>query len=126
MPKSDVAFLAKVAPDTYVQLALQLTWARLYPTPTPTYETATGRLFRHGRTETCRTLSEESETFARAFDDEDVLVRNFLRFRQWQVCGIDLVASQSFFLSCSCSTRTNCSSSVKQPRLIVEIGRAHV
>lgn len=65
---------ARISPDTYVQLALQLAWARVNEEPTSIYETATQRLFLNGRTETCRSLSVESEAFARAFDNDDVLV----------------------------------------------------
>ncbi|KAJ3307192.1 hypothetical protein HDU93_006085, partial [Gonapodya sp. JEL0774] len=53
----------KVSPDAFMQMMFQLTWARLYPTPTATYESASVRRFLHGRTETCRTLSVDSEAF---------------------------------------------------------------
>ncbi|KAI9009160.1 acyltransferase ChoActase/COT/CPT [Hyaloraphidium curvatum] len=65
--------VARTAPDSYVQMAMQVAWLRFRGEPTATYETATGRLFSRGRTETCRSLSQESLEFARAFDDDDVL-----------------------------------------------------
>ncbi|KAJ3338995.1 hypothetical protein HDU93_008818 [Gonapodya sp. JEL0774] len=67
-----MARVATTSPDAYLQLAFQLTWHRLYDRPTATYEPASTRGFRHGRTETVRVCSEESEAWARGFDDDGV------------------------------------------------------
>ncbi|KXS14832.1 acyltransferase ChoActase/COT/CPT [Gonapodya prolifera JEL478] len=61
-----------VSPDAFMQMIFQLAWARLYPHPTATYESASTRRYLHGRTETCRTLSVDSEAFARGFDKAGV------------------------------------------------------
>lgn len=65
--------VAQVSPDAFVQMALQLTWWRLYKKPTPIYESSSTRFFKEGRTETGRSTSLESVAFCRAFDDDDVL-----------------------------------------------------
>lgn len=49
----------KVHPDCLVQMALQLTYFKLHGKLAPTYETATMRLYYHGRTETVRSCSIE-------------------------------------------------------------------
>ncbi len=64
----------RVSPDAFVQMALQLTYFRLHGTVTPVYETASTRKYLHGRTETCRSLSNESAAFVRAFDDASLSV----------------------------------------------------
>jgi carnitine O-acetyltransferase len=56
----------RLLPDAFMQMAIQLAWAKLHGTPVSTYETAHTRLFYHGRTETIRSCSEESVAFCRA------------------------------------------------------------
>lgn len=68
-----VANVAKTSPDAYVQIAMQLTWYRLYQKVTPIYESASTRLFRDGRTETVRSMSTASLDFCKSFDDDNVL-----------------------------------------------------
>lgn len=63
---------AKMAPDAYIQQVLQLAWNRDQGYPTATYETASTRAFKHGRTEVIRTLSPESRDFVKAMDDPNV------------------------------------------------------
>ncbi|KAI8812157.1 acyltransferase ChoActase/COT/CPT [Cladochytrium replicatum] len=58
---------AKVSPDAYSQMCLQLTYYRLHKSFAPTYETASTRRFLHGRTETCRSLSADSTAFITTF-----------------------------------------------------------
>ncbi|KAI9341030.1 acyltransferase ChoActase/COT/CPT [Zopfochytrium polystomum] len=65
---------AKASPDAYVQLALQATWASLYKDPTPVYESASTRLFKHGRTETGRSLTVDTWAFAVGFNDRRLSV----------------------------------------------------
>ncbi|KAJ1826421.1 hypothetical protein LPJ56_002185 [Coemansia sp. RSA 2599] len=62
--------VAKVSPDAYAQLALQLTYYRLHNAFAPVYETASTRQFLHGRTETVRSLTSESADFMRAMCDK--------------------------------------------------------
>ncbi|KAK6490777.1 peroxisomal carnitine O-octanoyltransferase [Huso huso] len=59
----------KVHPDTFVQLALQLSYYRLHGKPGSCYETATTRRFYHGRTETMRPCTEESVEWCKAMLD---------------------------------------------------------
>lgn len=47
-------------------MAMQLAYRRLHSKGTPTYETASTRLFLHGRTETIRTYSEDSQRWVEA------------------------------------------------------------
>ncbi|KAI8820843.1 acyltransferase ChoActase/COT/CPT [Fimicolochytrium jonesii] len=71
--------VGQASPDAYVQLALQLAWRR-YPNangqpsdPTAVYESASTRLFLHGRTETGRSLTSDTWKFVESFDNDDVL-----------------------------------------------------
>ncbi|KAJ2749112.1 hypothetical protein GGI19_005824 [Coemansia pectinata] len=60
---------AKVGPDAFAQLAMQLTYYRIHGTFASVYETASTRQFLHGRTETVRSLSAESADFMRTMSD---------------------------------------------------------
>lgn len=66
--------VAKTSPDAYVQIALQLAYYRLHKQATAVYESASTRLFKHGRTETGRSMSAESLAFIKSFDDDNILV----------------------------------------------------
>lgn len=59
-------------------MALQLAYYRLHKEITPVYESASTRFFKHGRTETGRSMSVESLNFIKAFDDDNVSVIAFL------------------------------------------------
>ena len=50
----------KTSPDSFIQMALQLSFYRNQQRFTATYETGTTRAFYHGRTETIRSLTNES------------------------------------------------------------------
>ncbi|KAH8099965.1 acyltransferase ChoActase/COT/CPT [Cristinia sonorae] len=63
---------ARQSPDAYVQMAMQLAWYRTRGTFTATYETALTRLFHHGRTETIRTLSNDSRAFVLGMDNSSL------------------------------------------------------
>jgi carnitine O-acetyltransferase len=65
---------AKVSPDAFVQICLQLTYYRINRKLAPTYETASVRKYAHGRTETCRSLSLELANFVKIFDDPHIKV----------------------------------------------------
>lgn len=60
---------ARVSPDAYLQMVLQLAYYRVHGRVTPTYETGSTRKYLHGRTETIRTVSTDSKAFVEAFDD---------------------------------------------------------
>ena len=57
---------ARFGPDSFMQMALQLAFVRDQGAAPVTYETATMRLFLHGRTETIRSSSPESAAFVAA------------------------------------------------------------
>ncbi|EGG03140.1 uncharacterized protein MELLADRAFT_44686 [Melampsora larici-populina 98AG31] len=57
---------ARLSPDAYIQMAMQLAWYRQIGTVVSTYETGLTRLFKHGRTDVIRTLSKESYEFVKA------------------------------------------------------------
>lgn len=65
---------ARLSPDAFVQLAMQLAWYRTQGTFTATYETALTRMFLHGRTETIRTLSKNSRAFVLAMSNTNLSV----------------------------------------------------
>jgi carnitine O-palmitoyltransferase 1 len=60
----------RVSPDAFIQVALQLAYHRDAGTFAQTYESATSRLFRNGRTETIRSCSTESCRFVLAMEGE--------------------------------------------------------
>ncbi|CAK8691319.1 unnamed protein product [Clavelina lepadiformis] len=62
----------RVSPDGYIQMALQLAFYRRHKETPKTYETAATRLFKYGRTETIRSVSEHSVQFTKTFDDPAV------------------------------------------------------
>ncbi|KAJ3353900.1 hypothetical protein GGF32_002758 [Allomyces javanicus] len=57
---------AGFSPDAYMQMAIQLAMYRQSGKTVPTYETASTRMFKHGRTETCRSLSSASKAWVEA------------------------------------------------------------
>lgn len=65
---------AKIGPDSWMQMVFQLAYYRHYGQSCPTYESASTRKFLTGRTETVRSLTEESVAFTKAWDDKDVPV----------------------------------------------------
>ncbi|KYK59710.1 carnitine acetyl transferase [Drechmeria coniospora] len=56
----------KCSPDAYVQMIIQLAYYKMYGQSRPTYESAATRRFLLGRTETCRTVSDESVAWCAA------------------------------------------------------------
>lgn len=60
---------AKVSPDAFVQMILQLAYYRLHGKWTATYETGSTRLFLYGRTETIRVCSSDVCNFVTLFND---------------------------------------------------------
>lgn len=59
----------KCSPDAYVQMVIQLAYHKMYGKNRPTYESAATRRFQQGRTETTRTVSDESVAFCNAMAD---------------------------------------------------------
>jgi carnitine O-acetyltransferase len=62
----------KCSPDAYVQMVIQLAYHKMYGKNRPTYESAATRKFQQGRTETCRSVSDESVAFCNAMADPGV------------------------------------------------------
>lgn len=56
----------KCSPDAYVQMIIQLAYHKMYGKNRPTYESAATRKYQRGRTETTRTVSDESVAFCDA------------------------------------------------------------
>uniref|UniRef100_A0A8B9LFC0 Carnitine O-acetyltransferase n=1 Tax=Astyanax mexicanus TaxID=7994 RepID=A0A8B9LFC0_ASTMX len=65
----------KMNTDAFIQMALQLAYYRIYNMCCPTYESASLRMFKLGRTEAIRTTSTESLKFVQAMDNKDKQVR---------------------------------------------------
>lgn len=59
----------KCSPDAYVQMIIQLAYFKMYGKNRPTYESASTRKFKLGRTETTRSVSDESVAFCTAQAD---------------------------------------------------------
>merc|ERR1712169_124045 len=62
----------KCSPDAYVQMIIQLAYFKMYGKNRPTYESAATRRFQQGRTETCRSVSDDSVAFCKAITDHSV------------------------------------------------------
>ena len=63
---------SKCSPDAYVQMIIQLGYHKMFGLNRPTYESAATRRFQQGRTETCRSLSEESVAWCDAMADPEI------------------------------------------------------
>ncbi|RDA87283.1 hypothetical protein CP532_1304 [Ophiocordyceps camponoti-leonardi (nom. inval.)] len=59
----------KCSPDAYVQMIIQLAYFKMFGKNRPTYESASTRRFQLGRTETCRSVSDESVAWCSAVAD---------------------------------------------------------
>ncbi|KAI8331965.1 acyltransferase ChoActase/COT/CPT [Choanephora cucurbitarum] len=59
----------KCSPDGFAQMAIQLAYYKMFGVSRPTYESGQTRKFQRGRTETCRSVSDESIAFVKAFED---------------------------------------------------------
>lgn len=66
--------VGKISPDAYLQMALQLAFYRMHGTWTATYETASTRQFKLGRTETIRTCSVDVVRFLTTVSDASATV----------------------------------------------------
>ncbi|KAF9174519.1 Carnitine O-acetyltransferase mitochondrial [Mortierella sp. AD010] len=77
----------KCSPDAYVQMVLQLAYYRHYGTWTPTYESASTRLFLGGRTETVRSCSVDSVAFVKGFESKSADTTEKQRLLQKAIQG---------------------------------------
>ncbi|XP_015186144.1 PREDICTED: carnitine O-acetyltransferase-like isoform X2 [Polistes dominula] len=59
----------KLSPDSFIQIAMQVTYYKLHNKPPAHYESAGLRRFQNARTECIRSTSIESVSFAKAFND---------------------------------------------------------
>lgn len=66
----------KSSPDSFVQMVIQLAYYKFYGVSRPTYESAATRRFQHGRTETCRSVSEESVKFCETMQSSSASVKD--------------------------------------------------
>ena len=74
---------SNISPDAFAQLAIQLAYYKLLGRCDATYESASTKQFLHGRTETVRSVSNESVAFCKAavqpvmtVEDRQLKVRN--------------------------------------------------
>uniref|UniRef100_A0A665TYC3 Carnitine O-acetyltransferase-like n=1 Tax=Echeneis naucrates TaxID=173247 RepID=A0A665TYC3_ECHNA len=67
----------KMSPDAFIQMALQLAYYRMYQRCCATYESASLRMFRLGRTDTIRSTSSASAAFVKSFDDPNKQTNEF-------------------------------------------------
>ena len=63
-----------VSPDAYAQMVIQLAYYKLYEKSCPTYESAQTKKYAWGRTETCRSVSNESVNWVKAMEDPNLSV----------------------------------------------------
>ncbi|KAL7690727.1 putative acyltransferase ChoActase/COT/CPT, choline/carnitine acyltransferase [Plasmopara halstedii] len=77
----------RVSPDAFIQMALQLAYYRNSGTITQTYESSMTRLYRDGRTETVRPVTDESKAFVHGMVDPNVSDAEKLRLLQ-QACDV--------------------------------------
>ncbi|XP_047426132.1 carnitine O-acetyltransferase [Mugil cephalus] len=65
----NVPKLHNMSPDAFIQMALQLAYYRMHQRCCSTYESASLRMYRRGRTDTIRSVSNASAFFVKTFDD---------------------------------------------------------
>jgi len=69
---ADIIKTFKSSPDAWAQMMIQLAYYKFYGVSRPTYESAATRKFQLGRTETCRSVSDESVAWCKAMEDPTV------------------------------------------------------
>ncbi|KAL7629069.1 Carnitine O-acetyltransferase mitochondrial [Parahypoxylon ruwenzoriense] len=86
----------KFSPDAYVQLVIQLAYYKMYGKNRPTYESAATRRFQQGRTETCRTVSDDSVAFCNAMANAEVSDKDRIElFRKAVAAHIEYISAAS-------------------------------
>ncbi|KAI7865414.1 acyltransferase ChoActase/COT/CPT [Spinellus fusiger] len=63
---------ARVLPDAFYQMAIQLAYYRSHDKQTAVYESASTRKYLHGRTETIRSFTSDSKRFVEAMQDKNI------------------------------------------------------
>ncbi|KAJ3101774.1 Carnitine O-acetyltransferase mitochondrial [Phlyctochytrium planicorne] len=64
----------QLSPDGFAQMAIQLAYYKMYGKVAPTYESAQTRKYAYGRTETCRTVCDESVAWVKAMEDPTISI----------------------------------------------------
>ena len=59
----------KSSPDAWAQMQIQLAYYKMYNVNRPTYESASTRKYQLGRTETCRSVSDDSVAWCKSMED---------------------------------------------------------
>ena len=88
----------RMSPDAYVQMVIQLAYHKMHGRSRPTYESAATRRFQLGRTETCRSVSDESVAFCEAMADHSGAVTDERRaelFRAAIAAHIEYITAAS-------------------------------
>jgi carnitine O-acetyltransferase len=75
--------MAKMSPDAYVQMALQLAWYKTRGEFTATYETVLTRMFKNGRTETLRSYTGDARDWVLSMVTPGVSVSSLLPVCPW-------------------------------------------
>jgi carnitine O-acetyltransferase len=73
---------AKVSPDAFNQMCIQLAFFRVHGYCAGVYETAATRKFLHGRTETTRSHSMEQKQFVEIFQSNKPVQQKYLAFQK--------------------------------------------
>uniref|UniRef100_A0A8C9WYZ4 Carnitine O-acetyltransferase n=1 Tax=Sander lucioperca TaxID=283035 RepID=A0A8C9WYZ4_SANLU len=66
----------KLSPDAFVQMALQLAYFKMYNMCCSTYESASLRMFKYGRTDAIRATTADSFKFVQAMQDPFINMKN--------------------------------------------------
>ncbi|KAG2018014.1 carnitine acetyl transferase [Coprinopsis cinerea AmutBmut pab1-1] len=74
--------MAKLSPDAYIQMALQLAWYKTRGEFTATYETVLTRMFKNGRTETLRSLTRDAREWVLSMHDPKASSQDRIRALQ--------------------------------------------
>jgi carnitine O-acetyltransferase len=67
----DFCKVVKLSPDSFIQMAVQLAFYKLYGYPTAAYESAGTRWFKYGRTDTIRSTTNAAHAFVKAMTNPD-------------------------------------------------------
>jgi carnitine O-acetyltransferase len=81
------------SPDAYTQMVIQLAYYKLYGTCRATYESAQTKKYKWGRTETCRSVTNESVAWVKAMQNPTVSVK------EKGELGRKAVAAQSSYMA---------------------------
>lgn len=87
--------VAKLPPDAFYQMTIQLAYHRIHGKVVPTYETASTRQFLHGRTDTIRTCSVQSKRLCEEWMNEQNDVGHLIRVSL--LCWIRMMLLVSLF-----------------------------